>query len=228
MRGLKILFKSNCSTMLLNLKSAVFAFVISLCFFTFSQPFKIKGKQGGIFSLGVRSSFNLFSAGHHSKFNGFGYGGQFRIQLSNHISSEWFLDYMRGNIQSKISRTDLHIGWSVMYFFSDELSPPIKPYLVAGHCFDRSQLVDNLNRNNKIIRGSSAIQLGAGTLFNLTNRLDITLLAQYMIHLGKDTHAHIHGDEIEFASHKVTGMEGHLLLTISINFKIADLWNSKH
>jgi hypothetical protein len=193
-----------------------------------AQDLNQKGSQSGIFSLGVRSTLNLFSAGHDSKFNGLGWGGQFRLQLSEHVSTEWFFDYMRGNTnQGHVNRTDYHIGWSVMYFFSKKIAPPVKPYIVAGHCFDRSSLIDNSNRSNKIFRGSSAIQLGAGTLFNISKRMNITLLAQYMIHLGKDVHAHLENEAVYFESHKVTGLEGHLLLTLSVNYKIADLWNDK-
>lgn len=190
---------------------------------SFAQDIAIKRNQSGIFSLGVRSTTSIFD---HDQFGiqGAGYGGQFRLQFANRLNTEWFLDYMRGNIDGMVSRTDYHIGWSVMYYFTDKVSPPVKPYIVAGHCFDRTELVDNTNRNNSIHRGSSAIQAGAGVHFNLSPRMDITLLSQYMFHLGKDAHAHIHDDEVHLELHKGTGIEGHLLITLGINYKIADLW----
>lgn len=190
-----------------------------------SQELTIKNTQGGIFSLGVRTTTSVFE---HQDFgiSGSGYGGQFRIQLSNRLNTEWFFDYMKGNIQNKASRTDYHVGWSVMYYFTDKPNPVVKPYILAGHCFDRTELYDNSNRSNSIFKNSSAIQAGGGVHFNLSPRMDITLISQYMFHLGKDVHAHIHDDEpIEFERHNGTGMEGHLLVTVGLNYKIADIWN---
>ena len=193
---------------------------------SFAQELKIRNNQGGLFSLGIRSTTSIFE---HNNFGvqGFGYGGQMRVQLANRLNTEWYFDYMRGSIDQVVNRTDYHVGWSVMYYFTAKLAPPVKPYIVAGHCFDRTELYENANRGNSISKGSSAIQAGAGCHFNLSPRMDITLLAQYMFHLGKDVHAHIHeGEPIEFESHKGTGIEGHLLLNVGINYKIADLWAS--
>lgn len=191
-----------------------------------AQELKLKNQQGGIFSLGVRSTTSIFE---HSDFGiqGIGYGGQFRLQFSNRLNTEWFFDYMKGNVDQLVSRTDYHVGWSVMYYFTDKLNPPVKPYIVAGHCFDGTYLYDNTNRDNQISKKSSAIQAGAGVHFNLSPRMDITLTTQYMFHLGPDVHAHIEeNNEIHFEKHKGTGLEGHLLINIGLNYKIADLWYS--
>lgn len=200
--------------------------ILLLCMYQLhAQDIPIKGNQGGLFSLGVRSTTSIFD---HDQFGiqGFGYGGQFRLQFANRLNTEWFFDYMRGNNQGLVSRTDYHVGWSVMYYFTDKMSPPVKPYIVAGHCFDRTELTDNSNRANTISRGSSAIQAGAGVHFNLSPRMDITFLAQYMFHLGPDVHAHIHDTEVLLESHKGTGIEGHVLINVGMNYKIADLWNA--
>lgn len=191
-----------------------------------AQELKIKNTQSGIVSLGIRSTTSIFD---HNDFGvqGFGYGGQIRVQLSNRLNTEWFFDYMRGNVDQLVNRTDYHVGWSVMYYFTDKVAPPVKPYIIAGHCFDRTELYENANRSNSIHRGSSAIQAGAGVHFNLSERMDITFTSQYMFHLGKDVHAHIHDhDRVEFEMHKGTGLEGHILLNIGVNYKIADLWNA--
>ena len=190
----------------------------------FAQPLKLKNTQGGLFSLGVRSTTSLFSD-KGAAFSGIGWGGQFRIQLAKRLNTEWFLDYMRSNIQHLANRTDYHIGWSVMYYFTDKVAPPVKPYIVAGHCFDRTQIIDNTNSSNRILKNSSAIQAGAGVHFNLSERLDITFLAQYMLHLGKDVHAHIENNQVVLERHQGTGIEGHMLLTLGMNYKIADLWS---
>lgn len=190
-----------------------------------AQDLKLKGKQGGLFSLGVLSTMNIFEHGNLGV-NSFGYGGQFRIQLANRLCTEWFAEYARGNIDHLANRTDYHIGWSVMYYFTDKLAPPVKPYIVAGHCFDRTEFVDNSDRTNSLVKNSSAIQAGAGVQFNLTDRMDITFTANYMFHLGKDVHGHVENNDVHFHFEKGTGLEGHLLLNLSFNYKIADLWNS--
>lgn len=191
---------------------------------SYSQELNLKTSQGGLFSLGIRSTTSIFE---HKDFgiNGFGYGGQFRLQLSNRLNTEWFADFMRGNINQLANRTDYHVGWSVMYYFTDKIAPPVKPYIVAGHCFDKTKLVDNSDRNNQVTKNSSAIQAGAGVHFNITERFDITFTAQYMFHLGQDVHAHIENDMVMLHKKKGTGIEGHLLLNLGINYKIADLWH---
>jgi hypothetical protein len=49
-------------------------------------------------------------------------------------------------------------------------------------------------------RGSSAVQAGAGLHLNLSERLDLSFTTQYMMHLGKDIHAHVHEDGEEHFS----------------------------
>ena len=57
---------------------------------------------------------------------------------------------------------------------------------------------------------------------------DISLTTQYMMHLGKDIHAHVHEDgELEFEKHKGSLLEGHVLFHVGINYKIADLWGKQ-
>lgn len=190
-----------------------------------AQELNLKGEQGGLFSVGVRSSMSIFE---HNNLgvNSFGFGGQFRLQLANRINTEWFADFSSGNIDQLANRNDYHIGWSVMYYFTDKLAPPAKPFILAGHCFDRTVLTDNSDRTNSIVKNSSAIQAGAGVHFNLTERMDLTFTANYMFHLGKDVHGHVEDDKIMLHYSEGTGIEGHLLLNLSFNYKIADLWDN--
>jgi len=207
------------------MKNLLILFAILSASIGFTQDLKIKHNQGGLFSVGVRSTMSVFE---HKTLGvgGLGLGGQFRLQLSNYISTEWFADYMRGNIDNLAERSDYHIGWSVMAYFTDKVAPPVKPYIVVGHCFDKTVLIDNADRDHRISKGSSAIQAGAGVHFNLTERFDITFLAQYMFHLGADVHAHVENGEIMLHRTQGTGIEGHLLLNLGINYKIADLWEA--
>jgi len=192
-------------------------------FFGFSQALNIKNSQGGIFSIGLRSTVSAFNGGELSNY-GTGVGGQFRLQLAERINTEWFLDYITGNVGAFASRTDYHVGWSVMYYLTNKADPIVKPYLVVGHCFDKTILTDNSNHSNKISKNSSAIQAGAGVHFRLSERFDISLNTQYMMHLGEDVHAHYEDNEVHFEKEKGAELEGHFLMHVGLNYKIADLW----
>jgi hypothetical protein len=155
-----------------------------------------------------------------------GVGGQFRIQLSDRVNTDWFFDHFSGSVGDHAHRNDLHIGWSVLYYLlpAAEKPPLLQPYLLAGHCFDRSLLRSNTDPLVHAERWSSAVQAGLGTHINLSDRSDISLVSQYMIHLGTDVHAHVHEGEVEFEEHHGADLEGHLLLHISYNYKLFDAW----
>jgi hypothetical protein len=193
----------------------------------FSQPLKIKKNQSGLFSLGVRTTVSAFNDG-NVKNPGMGIGGQFRIQASNRLNTEWFFDYITSPIDDVGTRVDYHIGWSVMCYILKNPTPKVRPYIIAGHCFDHSELKETRNPSNKMSRGSSAVQAGMGAHFNLSDRLDLSLTAQYMMHLGKDIHAHLDDQGVmEFEKHKGSLLEGHLLIHVGINYKIVDLWGKQ-
>lgn len=201
--------------------TSVLCVLISL---SYAQSLNVRGGRGGIVSVGQRTTFSLFN-GEQEK-AALGLGGQFRIQLSDRVNTEWFLDYLP-TTNSFTRRTDGHIGWSVMFYPLKNAFPKVQPYLVAGYCFDYTKHIDLSNRSNFVERWSSAVQAGAGVHFNLTERLDLTVLSQYMIHLGTDVHSHVINNQVSFEEHRGGALEGHLLTTISFNYKIADLWNSK-
>ncbi len=193
----------------------------------------LKYPSSGNFSLGLRSTASLFNSD-----GGFGsgVGGQFRLQLSERINTEWFADLITTNLSNAGRRTDAHIGWSVMFYLSPNPTPRFKPYVLAGHCFDYTKIsafsTPFENRENiSDERWSSAVQMGFGTHLNLTQRFDFSLSAQYMLHLGNDIHAHIEEDggypTLEIEEHDGTSAEGHLLITLSVNYKIADLWQRR-
>ena len=189
----------------------------------FSQPLNYKDNQGGTFSIGFRTTMSGFNS-HPEESSGLGTGAQFRIQFADRVNSDWFFDYINSSIGDYASRTDYHIGWSVLYYLRPKTDPFLKPYLLAGHCFDYTKLTDNFNQSNYSERWSSAVQGGVGLHFNLTQRLDLSLVSQYMIHLGNNVHAEIHDGVVDFHDEKGSSMEGHLLFNVSDNYKIADLW----
>lgn len=189
--------------------------------------------KSGRFELGVRSTISLFE---NDGYSGYGAGGQFRIWLGNKLNTEWYADYITTDIGGLGNRKTGHVGWSVMFY---PLNNPkkINPYLLAGHCFDFAKItIYNENEASKN-RFGSAVQVGMGTSFYLTQKLDISISGQYMVHVGNDIHTYetiVNGetqltfDNPDGHSHHHHGsgasIEGHLLFTASINLKIAELW----
>jgi hypothetical protein len=188
-------------------------------------------KESGTFSLGVRNTFSTFGATENL---GVGFGGQFRIRVSNRINTEWFADFINEDIDGLATRNDYHIGWSVM-IYPFKTKAKLVPYVLAGHCFDYTKVrttynIYTSNPPQTVSRLSSATQVGLGTHINLSEIVDISLSSQYMMHLGSDVHAETHEHngvkEIHIAKegHSGFSLEGHLLFTLSVNFKIAQLW----
>jgi hypothetical protein len=190
-----------------------------------AQELTVKGTRSGLLSFGARSTFSLFNDGNWLN-AGTGAGGQFRIQVADKVNTEWFLDYITGNVGDFAQRQDLHIGWSVMLYPGKNPSEPglFQPYVLAGHCFDYTNIKENKNTTNYVERWSSAVQGGVGTHVNLSPRMDISGTAQYMIHLGNDVHAHKEGDVVEIHKENGVNLEGHILINLSVNYKIGDLW----
>ena len=187
------------------------------------QDFNIKNTRAGIFSLGARTSLGLVNDGKWQK-TAFGTGGQFRIRFSDKVSTDWFLDYLTADLDNYAWRTDYHIGWNVVYYLSKNPDPVVQPYILAGHCFEYLKFTDNADAKNYAERWSASVQGGAGVQFNITPRFDVSVVAQYMMHLGtKITPSHV-DNVTTFTKSKGYGIQDHVLLHISLNYKIADLW----
>jgi hypothetical protein len=188
-------------------------------------------RKSGNFELGMRQTLSLF--GNNNTF-GYGTGGQFRLMMGKRLNTEWFADYIQTDLYKLGKRTDGHIGWSVMFYMLNE-PKKLDPYLIAGHCFDYTK-VRQYNVLTEVPttaynRWSSAVQAGIGTHYYIGERCNLTLAAQYMLHLGTDIHVEkeedANGKEIlhidEEGDGKLT-FEGHLLVSLSLNFKIGKLW----
>lgn len=207
-------------------------FICILLLITITASPKAQDKNGGSFSLGVRSTVSTFS---HEGF-GLGTGGQFRIQLNERVNSDWFADYITINNSNGVRSEYYHIGWSILFYPFKEKGFPklVQPYIVAGHCFDYNKKTLISTPTISEDRWGSAVQAGIGTHLNLTKRFDISLTTQYMIHLTNelealetvttDGHNHSHKMVTEIKAHNHSGLEGHLLATISLNYKIGKLW----
>lgn len=208
-----------------SVKAFILVFMLSSSIAFAKNPDYRNDSGSGTFSLGTRNTLSLFS--HiENETPGIGIGGQFRLQFSDKINTEWYLDYIPSSIGKMGIRNDYHIGWSVMYYFDNTagFEKFVKPYLIAGHCFDYTEI----SSTNKNIDGkdrlSMATQAGLGTHFNITKQFDFSLSAQYMLHFGKEIDAYEREGEffIEKADH--SHVSGHLLSVLSVNYKFAKLW----
>ncbi len=192
---------------------------------------KNKSGEGGQFSLGMRNTISAFGA---SGYNGLGYGGQFRIRFAKKLNTEWYADWITTDLGGLGKREDGHIGWSVMFYPLSQ-SPEkgkFSPYLLAGHCFDYTKVSTNWTSflPDSKHRLSTAVQMGLGANYMLGEKTDVSLSAQYMSHLGNEIETEKKTSEISGEKYLVInqekstlGLEGHLLITLSINFIIADL-----
>jgi len=215
------------------MKGILLIFTLTLGFCFFGQADR-KYNPAGMLSLGGRTTVSLFND-HKNEMTGTGVGGQFRLRFSDAVNTDWFFDYITSDILNYAHRTDYHIGWSVLfypinqldYFRQDgEVKPKFRPYILAGHCFDYSRIESKADATVYGERWSSAVQAGLGTHLELSPRFDISLTGQYMIHLGNhiETDYNFTTGELSFNEHKGASLAGHVLLTLSLNYKIAKLW----
>ncbi len=206
--------------------------ILSLCVSTLSLAQTDKSYiEKGQFSLGVRSTTSLFG---HDDVEGLGSGGQFRLQFFDFLSTEFFADWITIDLNGAGTRKDAHIGWSMLFY--PKTFGRIQPYLIAGHCFDYAEVTPistaYIDRSGEeIARWSSAVQAGLGTHLFLSNRMNLSFAAQYMLHVGQhlDYELMQAGDTYYLNTTPSAGSngsetEGHLLLTLSLNYRIADLW----
>ena len=204
-----------------------------LVFFLLMLPAGLQAQEGspgeetnkGMFSLGARNVISMFSDGEFNH-RGLGMGGQFRLRLSDRINTEWYADFANTNILDKAFRTDYHIGWSVFYYLLKEDRPHprlLQPFMEAGHCFDYTRVVA-AGPFQSLERWSSAVQMGVGSHINFTEKFDFTVKVQYMIHLGSDIDVHLVNDVVTLEKHEGVDLEGHILITFSVNYKIGHLW----
>jgi hypothetical protein len=191
----------------------------------YSTSFCQVKEQGnnGMFSLGLRSTLSTFG----DDGTGFGAGGQFRIQLSDRVNTEWFADYISINKDSKVRSVYYHIGWSVMFYpIAHNNNSLFQPYIVAGHCFDYNKMTEINNPTNNKQRWGSAVQAGIGTHINMSSKLDVSFSSQYMMHLTTDLRAETKTGPVVIETEKENALQGHLLTTLSINYKLARLWKA--
>lgn len=177
----------------------------------------------GTVSVGTRNTFSMFN---HDAGIGVGIGGQSRVQLSDHVNTEWFFDYITSKNKTYTNRNDYHFGWSVMYYpgATVDFSNLLQPYILAGHCFDYSKVSEQKNKANNASRWTMATQAGLGTHINISKALDCSVSSQYMLHFGKEIHVSTEKDVVMIEKENYSGPDGHLLLSVTFNYKLVDLW----
>ncbi|UKN00785.1 hypothetical protein K6119_13710 [Paracrocinitomix mangrovi] len=214
----------------LLLTLALFSFVNMQTLAQEKEKSELKYLDKGQFSVGMRTTTSLFG---HDQIPGLGVGGQMRWQFFDFMNTEWFADWITIDLNGAGTRNNAHIGWSVMFY--PKQFGWFTPYAVAGHCFDYGKVTPlstpYQDRSGDVVsRWSSAIQAGLGSHFFLNDRFNISLQAQYMLHLGNHLDYEIHetgsGYYVETGGGHSVGaaLEGHVLVTASLNYRIADLW----
>ena len=203
------------------MKLQKFTHIVSIVFLTsLLTPLNYaQNNTSGYLFAGIRSTFNVFS----SDGTGLGSGGQLRLQLSERVNTEWYADYISINVQNILRSIYYHIGWSVLYYY---LNKPTKlqPYILAGHCFDYNRKTVIHNPEITRSRWGSAVQIGTGSHLNLSQYTDLSLTIQYMIHLTKELDYQRQNGTITIIEHSHAFLEGHLLITLSINYKLFRIW----
>lgn len=189
----------------------------------------------GEFSFGVRTTGSLFSAS--GNYFGIGTGWQARYRIADKTNTEWFADWIITDIGGLGQRYDMHIGESMVIYPGRKVSQKgrFTPYILGGFCGDYTKLTSNLyydDINQSYIKKSNdrwsfATQLGLGTHYNITERFDISISAQYVLHFGKDLDAEVKTNSSEekymwVPDDPKNALEGHTFLTISANFVVFD------
>lgn len=189
------------------------------------------GEEGGDralgIELGIRNTYSLFG---NLGNVGTGFGGQFRIKPGERWNTEWYLDYIKTDIDGLGHRETMHIGWSVMFYFLEPADRTFKPYLLAGHCFDYAKVLPRKRFARTPDMGpkerwSSAVQVGVGTHLMMSEHFDLSVSTQYMSHLGNDLKVEkVSSGPVDrirpVEAENGLSLEGHLLTTLSMNLYI--------
>jgi len=187
----------------------------------------------GFLSLGVRNCASVFTT-NGKRFVGTGVGGQFAMQIADNINSHWFSDWIVSNINNVAQRADFHSGFSIM---PQVLSIPtgsnrISLFPLAGFCIDYSKFSITSGKNvdsgpNYAERYSFAAQAGLGATVPVSARLNFSLEAHYMLHVGTDVDIEMNGNDVRLIKQTGTNLEGHFVLALSMDYKLFRLWRKR-
>ena len=184
-------------------------------------------------SIGARNCFSSFFSGKRA-FVGTGAGGQFGYRIAKNFNSHYFADWIVSNVANLAQRFDFHSGFSMM---PEVISAPagknhISLFPLAGICIDYTKLSVTTGKTKAqsprfVERYSFACQIGFGATLPVSNRLDISLEAHYMLHIGTCVGINLlDNNEVQLLQMQPGGnvcLEGHYVLALSMDFKLFKL-----
>ena len=183
---------------------------------------RLKWTNSGVLTIGIRTGVVLSTD--NSGWNiGQGMGLQARIMATSHINTEWYFEYFHGGYTSQAVRTDGHIGGLVLLYPQHRLQR-VAPFLAIGPNADYVKLRERVNKENFVSRWSLAAQSGIGMHINLTRRSDMTIATMYMLHFGQELVLPLEDASVITIPSSGSGLDGHFVVNVSFNYKIADLW----
>ncbi len=218
-------------------------FIIILLLITslsFGQDDSVTNSKKGEFSLGIRTTGSIFSASGNNL--GLGAGGQIRYRISEKLATEWFADWITTDIDGLGQRKDAHIGMSMFIYPTKRVGVKntFTPYILGGLCLDYTKMQTNLYFNDiqeayikdTKDRWSYATQLGLGTHYNFTEKIDISFSAQYVLHFGDDLYSETEMNDsdqeyLNIYQESGSGLEGHFFMSISVNFVVFNVLKNK-
>lgn len=187
----------------------------------------------GYLSMGARNCISVFTTNGKS-FVGTGVGGQFALQIAKDFNSHWFADWITSNIDNLAQRNDFHSGFSMMpQVFSIPVgSKHVSLFPIAGFCIDYTKFTITTGKNitsgsNYAERYSFAAQAGCGATIPVSDLLNFSLEAHYMLHVGTDVDINMNGNDVQLIKQSGNNLEGHFILALSMDFKLCKLWQKK-
>jgi hypothetical protein len=187
----------------------------------------------GFLSIGARGCFSMFTTNKQT-FVGTGAGGQFAIRIAPRFNSHYFADWIVSNLRNLAQRVDFHSGFSMM---PEVYAPRVgKTHIIlfplAGICIDYTRLSITTGENvsggpTSLDRYSFAVQAGCGVTIPVSRKLDFSLEAHYMVHIGNDVNVDINGNQVTLSKETGLNIDGHFLMAISMDFKLFHLWRKK-
>jgi hypothetical protein len=190
----------------------------------------------GYLSMGSRNCFSSFFS-NGKAFVGTGAGGEFGLRIAKDFNSHWFADWIVSNVDNLAQRYDFHSGFSMMpeILSSRVGSKRLSMFPLAGICIDYTKFSITNGKNTTggptwLERYSFAVQAGVGVTLPVSDRLDVSLEAHYMLHIGTCLGIDLKGDEVrllQMQPQQSLCLEGHYVLALSMDFKLFKLWQKK-
>lgn len=156
-----------------------------------------------------------------------GVGANFRLQLHNRINTEWALHYMQADFGEQAFRKDIFISANALFYpfpGNEDFEESWRPFISLGGSMNYGALEANANPSNQVDRWNPAIALGLGTHLNLTPKFDLSFSTQYMLEFGEELSWQNNNGRLLLLSQPSEKVEQRFLFSLSLNYKIADLW----